>query len=226
MGGHFDRVVAGNGGERQLCALGLGAGRQALKSERKMADRIVATVLAAGLLRQRQRPIGRGSLDEQIDRRTARGSYVDNDVIMAVARLAMHANYGKRVALALSGNCGESVAAAVLFGAQVLDTQVLAPQVLGTRVLAPQVLATQVLARQALSGRHAERGTARYPQLRLLDRRLFGAVAIEGKRKIGFHRYANIGADVIAELELKCGLFGILGGNDMQRQYDVIGISD
>src|SRR5262249_8139091 len=203
--------VAGNGGERQLCALGLGDGRQAVKVERKMADRIVATVLAAGLLRQRQRPIGRGSLDEQIDRRTARGSYVDNDVIMAVARLAMHANYGKRVALALRGNCGESVAAAVLFGAQVL----------GTRVLATQVLATQVL-----PGRHAERGTARYPQLRLLDRGLFGAVAIQGKRKIGFDRYANIGADVIAELELKCGLFGILGGNDMQRQYDVIGISD
>ena len=58
------------------------------------------------------------------------------------------------------------------------------------------------------------------------NRRLFGAVAIEGKRKIGFHRYANIGTDVIAKLELKRGLFGILGGNDMQRQYDVIGITD
>ena len=165
-----------------------------------MADRIVAAVLAAGLLRQRQRPIGRGSLDEQIDRRTARGSNVDSYVIMAVARLAMHAKYGKRVALALSGNCGESVAAGFLLGAQVWGTQV-------------------------RPGHYAERGTARYPQLRLLDRRLFGAVAIEGKRKIGFHRYANIGTDVIAKLELKRGLFGILGGNDMQRQYYVIGIT-
>ena len=92
MGGHFDGVVAGNRGQGQRRAFGLGIRRQTLELEFEVPDGPVGRAL----LWQRQRPIGRRAFDEQVDRRSGRRLNIDEDAIMRVARLTMHAENGER----------------------------------------------------------------------------------------------------------------------------------
>ena len=65
------------------------------------------------------------------------------------------------------------------------------------------------LARLAMHGENgetvagAERHAARHANLRLLDRRFLGAVAVERKRQIGLDRHAQSSADGVTELEVQ-----------------------
>ena len=75
MGGHFDGVLARNRGQSQRRAFRFGVRRQTLEFEFKVPDGAVG----CALLRQRQRPIGSGALDEQIDARSCRRFDIDDD---------------------------------------------------------------------------------------------------------------------------------------------------
>src|SRR6516165_8690797 len=67
---------------------------------------------------------------------------------------------------------------------------------------------------------------ARNANLGPLDRRVFGAVTTEVKREIGLNGDANLGADIVFELEPQYRLFRALHRNDMERQNHVVAISD
>jgi hypothetical protein len=102
MGGHFDSFFAGNGGEGQRGAIGLGSGRQAIEVECELADRSIG----GHLLRQRQRPIGRRSLDEKIDRRGPGRGDLDKDAVVRTTRLPMHGKDRQLVAFSACATLG------------------------------------------------------------------------------------------------------------------------
>jgi hypothetical protein len=81
MGGDFDRVVAGNHGQSQRRALGFGVRRQTLEVEFEVPD----GAIGRALLRRRQRPIGRGALDKQVDRRADGRRNIDDDAIVRMS---------------------------------------------------------------------------------------------------------------------------------------------
>jgi hypothetical protein len=72
----------------------------------------------------------------------------------------------------------------------------------------------------------AQRDRARHTNLGSLDRRVLGAVAAEVKDEIGLDRDANIGADIVFKLEPQRGWLCRFRRNDMQRQNDVIAVTD
>src|SRR5215472_1863125 len=116
---------------------------------------------------------------------------------MRVAGLTMHAENGKRLAMR---------AGIVRSGLRSSGLHALTPYV-GARLL-PQ------------------RHRARHAKLGLRDVGVFGAVAVKVQRKIGLYRDANVGADIIFELEPQRRWFCRLRGNDVQRQNDVVAITD
>ena len=76
------------------------------------------------------------------------------------------------------------------------------------------------------SGIRSERDAPRHANFRLLNRCVFGAVAVERKLQIGLDRDAKISADGIAELEMQRRLFRHVFSSDLQRQDDMIDIAD
>src|ERR1700730_8473944 len=91
MGWNLNGILGRTGGEGQRCALGLRIGRQTVEFERELPRRRVA----AGRLWQRQRPLGRRSLDEKLDRLPRGRGDLDHDALVRAAGLAADSENGE-----------------------------------------------------------------------------------------------------------------------------------